>query len=288
VDDEPALLDALCKTLAARGYATQGFTEAQAALAALHEHDFDILLCDLIMPGMDGIALLRAALEIDPNLVGIIMTGEGTVQTAVEAMQIGALDYVLKPFRLSALEPILARALQVRRLRLENLQLRGTVAIYELSMAIDFTFDTDTLMNKAVDAALHGCKADEVSLMLPTPNGAELYIAAVRGEGRAHLMRQRTPMTQGVAGWVARHQTPLLFHRGVTDTRFAPMYPRTDIRSAISMPLLLAGKLVGVLNVNTVTRPRPFTVGEVKLLNVLASIVAPALESARLSALVPT
>ena len=151
-------------------------------------------------------------------------------------------------------------------------------------MAIAFTFDTDTLVHKAVDAALHGCKADEVSLMLPTPNGDELYIAAVRGEGRGHLMRQRISMTQGVAGWVARHQTPLLLHKGVTDTRFAPMYPRTDIRSAISMPLLLAGKLVGVLNVNTVTRPRPFTVGEVKLLNVLASIVAPALESTRLLA----
>ena len=77
VDDEPALLEALCKTLAERGYETQGFTQAQAALAALHEHDFDVLLCDLMMPGMDGIALLRAALEIDPNLVGIIMTGTG-------------------------------------------------------------------------------------------------------------------------------------------------------------------------------------------------------------------
>lgn len=284
VDDEPALLDALCKTLAERGYETQGFTEAQAALAALKGHDFDVLLCDLMMPGVDGIALLRAALEIDPHLVGIIMTGQGTVQTAVEAMQVGALDYVLKPFRLSALEPILTRALQVRRLRLENVQLRETVAIYELSVAIAFTFDTDTLVNKAVDAALHSCKADEVSFLLPTQNGDELYIAAVRGEGRAQLIGQRMPIAQGVAGWVARHQTPLLLHGSVTDTRFAPMYPRPDIRSAISMPLLLAGKLVGVINVNAVTRPRPFTVGEVKLLSVLASIVAPALESARLSA----
>ena len=284
VDDESALLDALCKTLAERGYETQGFTEAHTALTALRTHDFDVLLCDLMMPGMDGIALLRAALEIDPNLVGIIMTGQGTVQTAVEAMQVGALDYVLKPFRLSALEPILTRALQVRRLRLENLQLRETVAIYELSMAIAFTFETDTLVNKAVDAARHGCKADEVSFMLPTPNGEELYIAAVRGEGRAHLVGRRMPITQGVAGWVALHQTPLLLHEGITDTRFVPLHPRSDIRSAISMPLLLAGRLVGVINVNAVTRARPFTVGEVKLLNVLASIVAPALESARLSA----
>ena len=73
-----------------------------------------------MMPEMDGIALLQAALEIDPNLVGIIMTGEGTIATAVEAMKSGALDYILKPFKLSAILPVLARALAVRRLRLEN------------------------------------------------------------------------------------------------------------------------------------------------------------------------
>ena len=53
-----------------------------------------------MMPGMDGIQLLRQALEIDPNLVGIIMTGQGTIPTAVEAMKVGAFDYLLKPFNL--------------------------------------------------------------------------------------------------------------------------------------------------------------------------------------------
>jgi len=53
----------------------------------MKDQDFDLLLADLMMPEMDGVALLRAALAIDPSLVGIIMTGQGTVQTAVEAMQ---------------------------------------------------------------------------------------------------------------------------------------------------------------------------------------------------------
>ena len=57
-------------------------------------------MTDLMMPGMDGIELIRAGLEIDPNLIGIIMTGHGTVQTAVEAMKTGAFDYILKPFKL--------------------------------------------------------------------------------------------------------------------------------------------------------------------------------------------
>jgi len=64
-----------------------------------------------MMPGMDGIELLRAAQEIDPDLVSVIMTGDGTIATAVEAMKAGALDYILKPFKLSVVIPVLERAL---------------------------------------------------------------------------------------------------------------------------------------------------------------------------------
>ena len=96
-------------------------------LKALAKQDFDLLLCDLMMPGMDGIQLLRKALDIDPNLVGIIMTGQGTISSAVEAMKVGAFDYVLKPFNLQTMLPILARAMEVRRLRMENVRLRQYV-----------------------------------------------------------------------------------------------------------------------------------------------------------------
>jgi DNA-binding NtrC family response regulator len=86
------------------------------------------MLCDLMMPGMDGIQVLRQALEINPNLVAIIMTGQGTISSAVEAMKIGAFDYVLKPFELRIMLPILERAMEIRRLRLENVRLRHYVA----------------------------------------------------------------------------------------------------------------------------------------------------------------
>ncbi len=120
VDDEAVHMRALCNTLRDHGYETVGFSSATAALAALPGTEFDLLLTDLMMPEMDGIALLDAALKKSPNLVGIIMTGEGTITTAVEAMKTGALDYILKPFKLSVILPVLARALSVRRLRLEN------------------------------------------------------------------------------------------------------------------------------------------------------------------------
>ena len=127
VDDEAAQMKALCNTLKDHGYETMGFVSAKAALAELDKIGFDLLLSDLMMPEMSGIALLQAALQKDSNLVAIIMTGEGTIATAVEAMKSGALDYILKPFKLSAILPVLDRALTVRRLRLENRALERRV-----------------------------------------------------------------------------------------------------------------------------------------------------------------
>jgi DNA-binding NtrC family response regulator len=128
VDDEVELKNALCETLADEGYETVGATSGAEGLRALEKQDFDLLLCDLMMPGMDGIQMLRKALEIDPTLVGIIMTGQGTIPSAVEAMKVGAFDYVLKPFDLKTMLPILERAMETRRLRLENIRLRQYVA----------------------------------------------------------------------------------------------------------------------------------------------------------------
>ncbi|MHB9097272.1 MAG: PAS domain S-box protein, partial [Syntrophales bacterium] len=281
VDDEAELMSALCETLVRQGYETAGFLTGAEALAVLKEREFDLLLTDLMMPGMDGIELIRAGLEIDPNLIGIIMTGHGTVQTAVEAMKIGAFDYILKPFKLNTLLPLLSRAMQVRNLRLENMQLKETVAIHELGKAISFSSDLNSILNKIADTALQQCSADEVSIMLPTKSGRELYVAVVRG-GCTENLGEHAPIEQGIAGWVARNRESVVFRGEVDDPRMAPIRPRNDIHTAVSMPMLSQSNLVGVLNVNITKSHRQFTLGQLKALSILVSIIAPILENTAL------
>jgi PAS domain S-box-containing protein/putative nucleotidyltransferase with HDIG domain len=282
VDDETELMTALCEMLAGQRYETAGFRTGAEALAVLRDREFDLLLTDLMMPGMDGIELIRAGLKIDPNLVGIIMTGQGTVQTAVEAMKTGAFDYILKPFKLGAILPLLTRAMQMRNLRTENMQLKETVAIHELGKAISLSFDLNSILNKVADAALQQCSADEVSIMLPTRDGKELYVAVVRG-GHEENIGMHAPIEQGIAGWVARNREPVV-HRGeARDPRMAPIKPRADIHTAVSMPMLSGGALVGVLNVNITKSHRHFTLGQMKALSILVSIISPILENTWLS-----
>jgi PAS domain S-box-containing protein len=282
VDDEPELKNILVEALTTQGFEVAGCSSGQQALAELRQKEFDLLLTDLMMPEMDGIALLEAALKIDPHLIGIMMTGQGTIQTAVDAIKVGAFDYVLKPFRLQTVMPVLTRAINTRRLRMENLQLRETVAIYSLCQTISFTLDPQMVLSKLADAALQQSDADEVSILLPTDEGTELYVAAVRGEKHERLLGERVPLQESISSWVARERMPLILNGEVNDDRFVAMWPRSEIRSAVSVPMQVANKLVGVINLNVTSRLRPFTLGQMKALTILASTAATALESASL------
>jgi two-component system sensor histidine kinase/response regulator len=127
VDDESAHMQALCDILTVEGYFTVGVGSGLHALSLLREQDFDLLLTDLMMPEMNGITLLSAAHALAPDLVAIVMTGHAAIDTAVKAMQAGALDYIVKPFKVHAILPVLNRALAVRQLRIANRQLEARV-----------------------------------------------------------------------------------------------------------------------------------------------------------------
>jgi signal transduction histidine kinase len=164
VDDERGLVAALSRILEAEGYATSGAGSGGEALAALRDAAagrcpaFDVLITDLKMPGMDGIALLRAAQNIDADLMSIVMTGHGTIDTAVEAMKGGATDYILKPFNLSVITPVLMRALTMRRLRIENAVLMTQVA--NRTVELEIVNRELRVANRELDAFTHSVSHD--------------------------------------------------------------------------------------------------------------------------------
>jgi PAS domain S-box-containing protein len=275
VDDETAQMTALCKTLQLERYETSGFSSAKDALSALRGQSFDLVLTDMMMPEMDGITLLRTAFEIDPNLVGIVMTGHGTIGTAVEALKAGALDYILKPFKLSAILPVLNRALAVRELRMENIQLRGAVSIYELSIAIAFALDCDTVLEKVADAALQQSPTAHVSILLPSEDGKELQVVLARGQKAEYLPVKSLPVSDGLLKWIdtSREQiTSPSEHVGI------PL----ELLNGISVPMLTGGRFVGILNFDPGNQQQRLTSGQMKALNIVAGTAASALEGTSL------
>ena len=98
VDDDEGSMPVLVDAFGAQGYRAEGAQSASEALEKLEQAAFDVLLTDLVMPGMDGVALLEWARTRFPELVMVLMTGAGTVESAVRALKGGAADYVAKPF----------------------------------------------------------------------------------------------------------------------------------------------------------------------------------------------
>ena len=124
VEDDEAIQDILNTFLESNGFDVTLASHGVAALDLLEAETFDLILTDLVMPGKGGMDILRAATASPRNIPVIVMTGFGTVQTAVEAMKIGAFDYLTKPFNLDELMLVLNKALSVSKLQKENAQLK--------------------------------------------------------------------------------------------------------------------------------------------------------------------
>ncbi len=120
VDDEEPFRRLLNKELTRKGFSVEVAAEGKAALAKLETGGFDVLLLDILMPGMDGLALMQT-LQKHPSAPPIVvLTGKATVETAVEAMKNGAYDYLTKPYKLDELEIVIRRAHEYGALRLKS------------------------------------------------------------------------------------------------------------------------------------------------------------------------
>lgn len=280
VDDDPLLARALTQGLKAFGYDAVARTAPAEGLNVLRAEPFDLVLVDLRMPDMDGLEFLSEATKIDPHVAAVVMTGGGSVQEAVLAMKSGAIDFVLKPIDMQAMLPVLTRAASMRRLKLENLQLRDTVAIHELSQAIAHTQDQAELLDRIVDAALAQFQADEACIMLLAEDGQSLSVASIRGGQRESLVGHRVAIGQGIAGWVAAHGEVVQVLDGVATPKVSSLHERTDIRSSLCMPMVTRGRLVGTLSVNCISERRSFPPGQINLVSIFTNAAAASIRAA--------
>jgi DNA-binding NtrC family response regulator len=125
VEDEGPLRQALAEQLAEHGFEVQQTDSGEGAIEELAEFAYDVVITDLRLPGVDGTRVVEAALLRYPDIVGIVVTGYGTVKDAVEAIKRGATDFVTKPFQFDELLHALNSALERRRLKAENAYLRS-------------------------------------------------------------------------------------------------------------------------------------------------------------------
>jgi DNA-binding NtrC family response regulator len=124
IDDEKSILDLLSVVFKKEGYKVETALSAKAALDFIANDDFDLILTDIKLPQMSGMRILKHIKDKDSDLPVVMITAYGTIKQAVEALKLGALDYVVKPFNMEELKIIVAQGLEKRRIQAENVLLK--------------------------------------------------------------------------------------------------------------------------------------------------------------------
>ncbi|MCL2723889.1 MAG: response regulator [Polyangiaceae bacterium] len=288
VDDEKFIRDILADFLGMEGYVVRTAEDGKAALSELHHAQYDLVISDLKMPRMGGIELLEAISTAAPNALTVIMTGFGTVETAIDAMKRGAYDYILKPFKVEEVIHVVQRGLEKQRLAAENLRLKEALSLYKVSEAIAASLSLEEVLTTVSEAAIHEIHADLAAIWLDD------------GEG-SHYERQRllppTPLRSGTLKGVTDNafgvfngtaftdhfaQDNFLLVNGAKAARFFEGAPAHPVHSLLAVPLRVGQRLVGWIGVVSYTKGKRFDEGQRKLMSIVASRAAAAIENARL------
>ncbi|MEX0679164.1 MAG: sigma-54 dependent transcriptional regulator [Pirellulales bacterium] len=128
VDDDGDFRETVARRFTRRGFRVQEAAHGEQALQLANLRQFDVVVLDMVMPGMSGIQVLEQLKLQHPECEVILLTGQGTIETAVQAMKLGAYDYLTKPFPLAELELLIEKAYDRRQLRKENVQLKAALS----------------------------------------------------------------------------------------------------------------------------------------------------------------
>lgn len=282
VDDERVIREILAEFLTLEGFSVNTVEDGEKALTELRLRPYDLLITDLKMPRLSGLQLLEKIEAERLGVLTVLMTGFGTVETAIEAMKKGAYDYLLKPFKVEEVIHVVERALYRQRLQAENIRLREALTIYKVSETIALSHDIERILDVVLRAAIDEVKADIATLHLRDPRSGH-YEERVKIVASDANPKSALPSPAfGVMTEQFTSGVPIVAHGGKASRFFSENAAPADLASFVAVPLQVRGSMVGVLNVFSFTQGKKFDEGHRKMLAVLASRAASAIENARL------
>ncbi len=296
IDDERRMCESLAALLAGDGYSVQTFQESREAIEVVRRERVDLVVTDIKMPNMDGMEILRQVKEVDEGIPVILMTGFASLDTAIDAVALGAYDYLLKPVEFSHFELAVNRALDKRRsdlarlqlleeLKLSNLILQRRInelnALYEAGKSIGSAANLKELLRQIVALASSVTDARVGSIMLLDDREENLTIEAAIGLEQEVVDSTILPVGESIAGYVAQHGEPLVVEDVESDDRFRrTSKERYGQASLLSAPLKIKNRVIGVINMANKEGGSTFTKNDLRLLTTFASQAAVVVDDA--------
>lgn len=289
-DDEPRIVEVCVQMLSELGYQVRGVNSGQEAIASLEAEPFDLLVVDIRMPDVDGLMVLRRALEVDPNITTVFITGYATMGRVIEALNSGARGLLLKPFGIDQLHESIEAALAQRQKEQEWLRLRAQLPIFLISQTLMTEGDVDELSRRLLEVVARQIGADRATLMLLDEAAGELYVAATMGLPEESLRGMRVAATDGLTKRALHAQEVLVSESPSWDDLELPLralVAGAEVETLLLVPLCTGKKEVGVLSLSHARRGGravALTPSDLTLLSIMGRQSAIALENARMYA----
>ncbi len=283
VDDEDSIRDVLTDFLTMEGYSVVSASNGIDAQKILETESFHCILLDLKMPGMSGLELLEIINTLAPESVAIMMTGFGTVETAIKAMKSGAYDYILKPFKVQEVINLIERGLKEKRLEQDNIQLREAVELYDLSEELSSSLEMNVIYDLLIDTTRAQIDADGVALWIRGEDDNEEVCERrwMRGTLEASHARQMLAIDVGKIQKRFIGDESLIIH-GDDARELIQDEDAQTLSSLFLVPLKNSDKALGFLVAFAFDENEKFLEGKRKMLTVLAGRASAAIENAAL------
>jgi response regulator RpfG family c-di-GMP phosphodiesterase len=282
VDDEPMIQELLADFLQSEGYETFHANNVLEARQMIHDHSLDLVLCDLKMPGETGLDLLTTLRKQNPFLMFILMTGYGTLESSLEAIKLGACNYILKPFKMEEVLLAVKQAIERKRLEEENLRLRETLSVYDTSEAIDRSLSTEHIFELTLDT-IHNLTKPKASVLYVRQGKTSCFeIQSFRTSllekldrwiGSPNVEQLLKDHSENRVVWVQSNQVPKYFVKSPS---------AGTLTQFVSLPLRNNRNLFGFINLFHFETHLLMSDHQRKLLSMLASRAASAIETSNL------
>lgn len=281
-DDEPQILTLCTAIIQREGYEVVGVPNGLAAIEAAQKDHFELFLTDIIMPGMRGLEASQAIRELQPDLVCVLMTAYGTMDLAIQALQLGVSEFVVKPFQPDELTSAVNRALEKERLRRENARLTALLPLFELNKTLMTTVEVDGLARKVLQISYDELGADLGILMLLQAD-QELYVEATIGADEAQIPSGAVGLLLRCARQVLQAGEKVLVESPEhPDPSLSALMCQLNAQSLLLCPLLAMEKPIGVLALARSAGSTQFALSDIEMLSVFCGQVAIAFDNASL------
>ena len=294
IDDSADIRDFLVENiLRPKGFEVLAASDGMMGLELAIAKEPDLMITDQQMPGLTGLQVLQKLRERNISIPAILITGEGSEDTAVRAFRLGIKDYIIKPIDAEELSESVDKALRESRLQKErdqlveqlmesNSQLQRRAqelnVLYGVGKSVSSSLDLEEVLQRVVEAAVYVVGAEEGSLMLLDEDRGELYIRASKNlDSKARSMRKR--VTDSLAGQVLQTKRAIAIG---ADSQWKRTHTALLVKSLIYVPLILQNKPIGVLGVTNQIKDSSFDSNDTRALSALGGYATIAINNANM------